>query len=183
MANDIDKLIKFYNLDINKSGIFWFNFPHQTKINPNSEITKELAKKYCILIGRFLELNFLYNTINDSVLSIIFNKYIRKKNIKGVRCFSENKISLAINGDFLLCPYDDECIVGNIYTGIDWDKVESYIPPHCKECEIWQSCMNSCIMNITDNECYISKVIYKHFYKLMYKYGFNYEYLEKHIKE
>ena len=107
---------------------------------------------------------------------------IRKRNIRGVRCCNENKVSLAINGDFLLCPYDD-IVVGNIYEGIDWDKVESYIPERCKNCPLWESCMNTCIANITENECYISKVLHKHFYKLMDKYGYTYEQLEELIKE
>lgn len=183
LSNDIKKLIEFYNLDINKSGVFWFNFPHQTRVNLNNNITKEFAKQYCLLMGRFLELDFLADRITEqSVLGIFFNIYIRKRNIRGVRCFSEQKISLAINGDFLLCPYDDIC-VGNIYTGIDWDKVESYIPKRCKQCEQWQSCMNTCIANVTENECYISKVLYKHFHKLIDKYGYSYEYLATHIKE
>lgn len=183
LATDRNMLIQRYNLELPINSTFWLNFPHQTTVNPNTCVTKDLAKEYCLIIGRFLELDFLTKNIDtSSVISIAFNTFIRKRNVRGVRCCNENKVSLAINGDFLLCPYDD-IVVGNIYDGIDWDKVESYIPERCKGCPLWESCMNTCIANITENECYIAKVLHKHFYKLMEKYGYTYEQLEELIKE
>ena len=183
LAADRNNLIQQYQLNLPINSTFWLNFPHQTNVNPNTCVTKDLAKEYCVIIGRFMELDFLTKNIdNSSVISIVFNTFIRRRNIRGVRCCNENKVSLAINGDFLLCPYDD-IVVGNIYDGIDWNKVESYIPERCKGCPLWESCMNTCIANITENECYISKVLHKHFYKLMDKYGYTYEQLEELIKE
>ena len=183
IAKELQRVSIMHNLQVDMDAPFWINFPHQTTINHNTNVTIELAQQYCSILGRFLELDFKRDRIHKgSVLGFVFNRMIRKRSIRGVRCCNENKVSLAINGDFLLCPYDD-IVVGNIYDGIDWDKVESYIPERCKGCPLWESCMNTCIANITENECYISKVLHKHFYKLMDKYGYTYEQLEELIKE
>lgn len=190
LMNDIDSEIEHYKLQIHK-GTKHLNFPHSTDINHNDMIDKELAKKYCRVICRFLELEFIelksadYNKVNwyrdFPVIKKCFSRYVREQDIRGVKCCNENITPMTIEGKFLLCPYDEQC-VGDIYNGIDWDKVESYIPDRCKGCPQWKSCMNTCIANITDNECYISKVIHKHFYKLMNKYGFNYQFMDDNFK-
>lgn len=170
-----------------KETSYWFNFVHQTKLANNNKVTRELAKKYCQTLARELELDFIkffrrkYNISDCGVLILTFNKWIRKSKDRGVKCCRESVIPMTIDGKFLLCPYDEQ-YVGDIYTGIDWNKVESYIPDRCKGCQLWESCMNTCIANITENECYISKVIYKHFYKLMDKYGVDYNFMENRIK-
>lgn len=188
---DIDKLIQDINkckcrYEIKESNNHWLNFVHQTGLNPNEKITRNIARNYCLYIANKLELDFLnYRmrgfSINEcSMLVMCFNKWIRKRNVRGIKCCNEQTIVMTISGKFLLCPYDEQ-YVGDIYTGIDWNKVESYIPDRCKKCDLWQSCMNTCIANITDNECYISKVIHRHFYKLMAKYNVSYEKLEQII--
>lgn len=162
----------------------WFNFPHQTIDNNNNETTLELVKKYCKTMAVIIETDFIKykqgQRFNLSALGMGFEKWIRKSNARGVKCFNSQKINLTIDGRFLLCPYGEQ-YVGDIYTGIDWNKVESYIPDKCKSCPQWESCMNNCIANITDNECYISKVMYKHFYKLMNKYNVTYDELANFI--
>lgn len=190
LLQDIESEINRYHLNIN-IGTRHINFPHSTNINKNDMIDRELAKKYCMIICRFLELDFIkLKSINDykqvnwfkdfPVIKKCFERYIKKQEIRGVKCCNENITPMTIEGKFLLCPYDEQ-YVGDIYTGIDWDKVESYIPDRCKGCPQWKSCMNTCIANVTDNECYISKVIYKHFYKLMDKYNYDYNFMNEHI--
>ena len=190
LISDIESEIDRYDLNIPK-GTRHINFPHSTNINHNDGIDRELAKKYCKIICRFLELEFIklksdnsssYGNFGYPVIYMCFDRYIRIKNIRGVKCCNENVTPMTIEGKFLLCPYDEQ-YVGDIYTGIDWNKVESYIPDRCKGCSQWKSCMNTCIANITDNECFISKVIYKHFYKLMEKYNFDYQYLDKRFEK
>lgn len=163
----------------------WLNFPHQTTENPNDETNRDLAKKYCQIIAINIESDFIKykkgQRNNLSALGMAFNKWIRKNAGKGVKCFNEHKMNIALDGRFLLCPYGEK-YVGNINDGVDWTKVESCIPARCKDCPQWPSCMNTCITNITDNECYISKVMYKHFYKLLSKYNVSYEELEQNIR-
>lgn len=187
LLDDIQRISRKYKL-YNKINRVWLNFTHQTEINANEQITKDFAKKYCLLMCNLLESEMLSikngnSTIKDCpVLSIGFNKWVRKHKRRGCACMNENKIQLNIAGQFMLCPYGDK-IVGDIYSGIDWDLVESYLPEKCKSCDIWESCENQCIANITDNECFISKVMNKHFRKLMTKYNMPYEYLAREISE
>lgn len=185
LTKEVKALRNAYNLAHADSWYFWFNAYHQTK-DGNIIISKDYFKLYCYYLGTKLELEFLdyaktrkwgyYPLIGNS-----FNKWVRRNEYRGLKCCHENNITLAINGDFLLCPYGD-IKVGDIYTGIDWDLVESYIPERCKNCPQWESCHNTCIANITENECYIAKVMHKHFYKLMAKYNVTYDELEEKIR-
>lgn len=188
LLTDIRDLSSRYSLQ-NTHKLPMLNFPHQTTINPNPQIDRALAQEYCRIIGRFLELEFMEyqkekatngrisNKNTYSVITSVFERMIRKRNIRGVKCCNELKIPMTIDGRFLLCPYDEQ-YVGDIYSGVDWDKVEGYIPKRCKDCPQWQSCMNICIANVTDNECYISRILYRHFYKLLSKYNVTYEELD-----
>lgn len=185
LSQDVLNLRSKYNLTHKESQYFWFNFYHQTA-NAPIELRTSYIFDYCNALAIKLECEF-QDYINSHrvwnyypVIGNSFNKWIRRKNYQGIKCLNPNNISLTISGDFLLCPYGD-IKVGDIYTGIDWNKVESYIPERCKNCPQWGSCMNTCIANITENECYISKVMYKHFYKLMAKYNVTYEELESKI--
>lgn len=154
---------------------FFPNFIHQTIDNPNKEITKETAKEYCKQFAVLLEndmINYKNGNMNDS-LGIFYylatTKFSKKIYNKGFACCNEKMINLVIDGTILLCPYG-HIKIGDIYNGIDWNLVNSYKPERCKKCELWEVCRNQCIANITDNECYIFKVIYRHYKKLLKKY-------------
>lgn len=173
---EIDRLL--LHIGDNKSKSLWLNFPHQTSVNRNEEADKELAKRYCQIIGQSLEADFIRFKSGDrqglNVLWMSFNKWGKKKVDRGVACCNENKHSITLDGRFLLCPYGQD-YVGDLTTGLDYNKVESYIPDRCKRCEQWEYCGNSCIANITNAECYIARVLHKHLFKLMEKYQVTYE--------
>ena len=160
----------------------WENFPHQTRKSPNPHVTKELAQDYCRFMAVETENDFKElargNDMNLSALNAAFRLWVKKKSARGISCFNPEHINLDVAGNFLLCPYGNEK-VGDISTGIDWKKIESFIPDRCRSCPIWDSCHNTCIANTTENECYIARVMNRHIKKLMRKYDISYERLEK----
>lgn len=176
LTNEVNRLLK--HIGDTQANSMWLNFPHQTVVNENKESNRELAKLYCTIIGQRIECDFIKfkagNKKGLNVLGMAFKKWVKLKTTRGVACCNENIHSLTIDGRFLLCPYGQE-YVGDLTTNIDFDKVESYIPNRCKSCSLWNVCNNSCIANITDTECYIAKILHRHFMKLMTKYNITYE--------
>lgn len=155
----------------NKNLLSYPNFIHQTKNSPNYDLVdNNSVNTYISFICNELALEYkMYKDGMELNILPFLKRYIdyltrniSYKNVKGVRCCNENHIHLLMNGNFSLCSYDG-IIVGDIYSGVDWDKVNSYIPNKCKECKYWYVCRNHCIANITDNECKIFKRIYSFF--------------------
>lgn len=70
----------------------------------------------------------------------------------------------------MLCAYGHH-FVGDIYSGLDLEKVASYMPDRCKHCQLWRRCKNTCIANITENECKISKAMYRYFEERLERLG------------
>lgn len=173
---DIASLQEKNDLHSYYRGQFFPNFAHQTALSPSADLTKKQAQEYVVQFARQLEceciaLNGGENIRKLPLLSGVLKRWFFKRNYKnGVRCCNPNIENMTISGDFLLCPYNT-IKVGDIYTGIDYALVDSYKPERCKSCELWDICKNPCIMNITDNECYIFKTLYKHFLKLVKKYN------------
>lgn len=159
----------------------WVNFPHQTEVNHNDSVSRDLAVRYCQVMAVALEGDFLRlkhgQKHNLSALGMAFHKWLETSSGRGVKCCNDDVLNVTLDGRFLLCPYGTE-FVGDIYNGVDWDAVESHIPERCKSCPLWDVCRNTCIANITTNECYISRVMYRHILKLMGKYRVSYEDLE-----
>ena len=151
-------------------------FVHQTKNSPNEDTTREDAKSYIQQYARRLELGLMNYDPEGSIFSLgaayaFIRHFINHKPYEvGCRCCNPNNITVTIDGRFLLCPYGDT-YVGDIYKGVDWDLVESHIPDKCKTCPFKLLCGPSCIANITDNECYIFRVLYCHYKKLLKKYN------------
>ena len=151
-------------------------FVHQTKNNPNSDTTKEDVDSYIKQYAKHLELGLMSYDPEGSIFSLgaahaFIRHFINHKPYEvGCRCCNPNNITVTLDGRFLLCPYGDT-YVGDIYKGVDWDLVESYIPDKCKTCPFKLLCGPSCIANITDNECYIFRVLYRHYKKLLKKYN------------
>lgn len=83
-----------------------------------------------------------------------------KKETLGCACFNPKSINLTLDGKFLLCPYKTDTI-GDIYSGIQWNQIK--LPNKCLICPIRHICRNTCIANITENECIIAKEMYKYF--------------------
>ena len=185
---EIDLFRKRYWDDTTQAS-FYPNFIHQTKMSPGNDIDKNTAIKYVTEYGGILELDFLKFKKNGNikplnVLKNAFNKWVKKKDVRGVACFNQNHVNLTIGGDFLVCPYNPNTKVGDIYNDIDWDLIEEkYLPERCRNCKIKDICKCTCVENITTNECYIAKVLHRHTIKLMKKYEYTYEDLEKLIDE
>lgn len=187
---DLDTISGNINSLMNKYGKYNNsipNFPHQTKYAPNHDIAdKEVAKLFVSQLCTRMEVDIMklknLDTANIYTFSFMIHKlrklYINNYNLRiprGVACFHDNNISMTISGKFLVCSYDKESSVGNIYTGIDWDMVESFVPDRCKECSIRDICKNTCVMNITDNECFIERNLHKHLYRCLEKYDMTLE--------
>lgn len=173
----------------NSVASFYPNFAHQTKLSPGEGINQETVIKYVTEYGGILELDFLRlkRTGNIKPLNVLknaFNKWVRRKDIRGVACFNQSHVNLTISGDFLICPYNPDTKIGDIYNDVDWNLVEEkYLPKRCRNCKIKDTCKCTCVENITTNECYIAKVLHKHTIKLMNKYEYTYEDLKKLIDE
>lgn len=90
---------------------------------------------------------------------------------RGIRCFNENLHNMTLDGRFILCPYNDSKVVGDIYKGIDYDIVESYLPERCLSCSIKDICRGSCVENVTKNECYIARTMNRWLEKVMARYN------------
>ena len=147
-------------------------FVHQTINKPNNNLIKDnTLNDYLMFIKLSLDNEFeICKNKNISPLDMpfiyAFHRAITKiKKIKsswGVKCCNEYNIQLLANGDFMLCGYGTTK-VGDIYSGIDTEKVESFIPEKCKQCSLWNICRNPCVLNVTDNECKIVKEVYPFF--------------------
>ena len=46
-------------------------------------------------------------------------------------CINERMLPLAVDGRFMACPYGTN-FVGDIYTGVDWNKVDELTPKNAK---------------------------------------------------
>ena len=166
IALEIDNLKQKYSLNLSYPGALNFIcFPHQTEYSPNTEITEEDVKTYIDQLQ--LQLSYFIYRVKqgEDINSMWFlqnaiSKWLKPKTYDGFACFNENNLHLTLDGRFLLCPYDYS-YVGNIITGIDWKKVHEYEPNRCKSCEIKHICKNTCIANITENECLIAKSMHK----------------------
>lgn len=155
-------------------------FVHQTKNSPNEETTREDAKSYIQQYAQRMELGIMKYTPESNIFSLgAMHAFIRHflnhhPYEKGCRCCNPRNVTVTLDGRFLLCPYGDTYI-GDIYKGVDWNLVDSYIPNQCKECPFKEICGPACVANITDNECYIFRCLYRHYKKLLKKYNIDEE--------
>lgn len=168
--NDVSKATQISK----KNLVSYPNFIHQTIDNPNFDlVTDEAVDKYIKFVCNEMAYEYKYKKQGVSTDYLPYLRYFeneqdRAKDLiskQGVRCCNEDNVHLNANGDFMLCSYGHN-IVGNIYTGIDWNKVNASIPSKCKNCSYWQVCRNKCVANITDSNCKIFQGIYE-FYKNM----------------
>jgi len=156
-------------------------FIHQTAAVEDGT-TKETAKEYCRQMAKILEPEIIsllnlpeeerfgrmmqYHTLRKAIGKWM----IDKTPTDGIRCFNENVHAISLDGRFLLCPYNDKRVVGDIEHGIDWEKIRSMRPKKCLECPIFNICRCTCIANVTDNECYIARTMNKWLNKVADKY-------------
>lgn len=173
LDKDINALCTRYNIP----KYYFPNFIHQTALAPNEDmVDTDTVKKYVQQIGERLELDFIKFKFGNSLASLpilnwcIYTMFKDKSHVQGVKCFRNDKINMSLDGQFLLCHYS-AIKVGDIYRDINWEYVESFVPKRCKQCEFWNICKNTCVENITENECVIFKSLYRHFLKLLTKYS------------
>lgn len=176
IKNDIKELMRIKFNNPPDLSYFFPNFIHQTSIAPNNDVTINTAKEYVVQLAQLLELDMIAfkNGAKIKELPILsgllFRWFRSDYHVSGVRCCNENVLNLNVAGEFMLCPYSYK-LVGNIYDGVDWSQVINYLPARCIGCNILHICKNQCIENITENECFIFKVMYKHIHRLFDKYN------------
>lgn len=157
-------------------------FIHQTSfVKDTTDINT--AKEYCQKISKIIEKEIvsIMSTQKQNEREQLFgNAYTLKKALgkwlvprepfKGCRCFNESIHCMSLDGRFLLCPYSDKRVIGNIEKGIDWHKADEYIPEKCKKCNIFSICRGACIANVTENECYIARTMNRWLEKVCARY-------------
>lgn len=163
IAQDITILKEQYDLKNIETESFLnhINFPHQTRYAPNVLVTKKQAEEYIYQYLRLLEIPFkayMQGTPLDRIflLKRALKRWVVPKTYKGCVCCNDVTHSLTIDGRFMFCPYGNQ-FVGDIETGIDFNRVNELIPDRCKDCELWNVCRNTCVANITTHECYITQ--------------------------
>ena len=162
IGEDINELIKNKKLNIKSSGQFHhINFLHTTDINKDVELTNEDVIKYTnqykdLLVNAFCAYLSGEPLENIFVLKRALKKWFVKKEYVGCACCNNLSHSLTLDGRFMLCSYGNK-FVGDITHGIDFDLVDRLIPNRCKKCPIWGICRNTCVANVTEQECHIAK--------------------------
>lgn len=156
-------------------------FIHQTAAVDDGT-NNETAKEYCRQMARIIEPEILslINTPEENRLASMINYhttrkalgkwYVPKPPTAGTRCFNEEVLCVSLDGRFLLCPYNDKRVVGDVTTGVDWEKVSALRPAKCLKCGIFNICRCSCLANVTDNECYIARTMNRWLNKVIDRY-------------
>ena len=160
------------------------NFVHSTSKNGVLS-DKDLANSYILQVTKLTEIAIqLYKKYGfmNTFLRNVFTNYVMVKDFNGIRCFNNKYVSILADGTICSCPYTLEP-VGDIFhlDEIDWNQVEdTYSKESCKTCEIFNVCRNFCCVDVTENQCYVSKELYKNVSSLMDKYGITYlEFFDK----
>ena len=163
---------------LKKCASFFPNFIHSTKNVLDSSTTLEEAKEYLRQITPMIEIELMTLVQSDEVNPLrtraMLNKALQywwvEKDYRGIRCANENSYSIALNGKFLMCPYEHE-FIGDIYTGLDLEKIDKLTPEKCKVCPIFNICRGSCWANKTNQECYIARKMNKWLNVVIDKWG------------
>ena len=160
------------------------NFVHSTSQTGDLS-DREMAKSYVDQITELAEESLvLYKKGNlTPFLQGLFSHYIRKKRYHGVRCCNDIYVPMLVDGTICICPYTFEK-VGDIFhlDEIDWDRIkDKYARKSCHSCELYDICGDYCCMNVTDDECFIMRQLYKNVTDLMKKYDISYEELNEAI--
>lgn len=165
LGDDIEALKRKHNLgNIQTPGVIHHVcFLHQTDYALNDSVSEDDVESY---ISQFqVQLDYLFNcychgrSLSETfLLRRALQKWYTVKSPEGVACCNSNVHALTLDGRFILCAYGHH-FVGDIYSGLDLEKVASYVPERCRHCELWHRCKNTCIANVTENECKISKAM------------------------
>lgn len=166
LKTELDWLVSANRLK--KCQSFFPNFIHTTQNVEGSSTTLDTAKNYLLQLTPMVEVELISLLSSDEENPLrtraLLNKCLQywwiKKDYKGLRCANETMYPIALDGRFLMCPYEHE-FIGNIYTGMDFNKIEAITPERCKVCPIFDVCKGSCWANKTNHECYIARKMNK----------------------
>ena len=183
IKNELEVLVSVNRLKNCPS--FFPNFVHTTKNVTDGATSLDTAKEYLRQISRLIEVELMTLRQSDEENPLrtraMLNKALQywwvEKDYRGVRCANENSYSIALNGKFILCPYEHE-FIGDIYTGLDLEKIDRLTPQKCKVCPIFNICKGSCWANKTNQECYIARKMNKWLNIVIDKWGVKEKVLE-----
>ena len=152
------------------------NFIHQTSLVPGNKTSLDTVKNYIQQLAPLIEtelIAFMRTPVLDCLKDypLLYKSVVDwwlTKEYKGIKCANENIVPMTIEGNFMACPYRYEYI-GNIYTGFNWEKLDSLVPAKCKVCPIKNICKASCWTNITNQECYLARTMNKWLNKVIEK--------------
>lgn len=163
-------------LDAVQPNILHFNFPHQTE-NARVAVSEADVDAYITYLCRRLDSDLFELTRGNLPLRQLneLNKYVQRyasaaPHTEGVACCNTTLLNMNLAGEFTLCPYSHK-VVGDIYRGLDMEKVTGFIPERCRKCSLFPYCRNTCIENTTDNECRIFMATFTRFLALCEEYG------------
>lgn len=151
-------------------------FIHEVESAPNATESMNDVKRYLEAYSRFVELQIIKQKMIGTgrdmfALRHAVNTWLTKKKYSwGVQCSNQFKLTVALDGRFLKCPYASK-YYGNIYDGYDIEKEESEIPPKCRKCPIREYCRNTCIENKTSHECVIARKMHEFLKRMEEKHG------------
>lgn len=165
LKNDVERLVAANKM--RRLSSFLPEFVHQTNIVAHTNTTLDTVKRYILQITPMLETEMIaYASEPDPkwgdyyALYKAIGKWWIKKNYKGIRCINERMLPLTVDGRFMACPYGTN-FVGDIYTGVDWNKVDELTPKKCKICPIRDVCKGACWANMTSHECYLARTMHR----------------------
>lgn len=173
ITDDIAKL----GLPITDPELVKIGFVHQTKDAPNIMFTRKVAERYCDeclnQIEKALVLYEMHPKTYRRAFQTLINPWLRYRDYLGsdsILCCNRYLFNAGLDGTLYLCPYGG-IEVGSIETGVNWNKIKSYIPERCHKCSCRKTCGCSCVANITEHECYIHKKMFERITELLKKYG------------
>ena len=178
LESDISGFIHKYQLrNLAAGGGAFLHFLHETN-NSGKLTTIEDARTYLKYLKQAFELETIkikyYKKRPDVIVGNSLRRWWRPKTYdRGFACCNSNSIPMTISGKFLRCSYEN-IFFGDIYSGVDWGRLEAVKPDRCKHCTIWNICKNTCIANVGICECLISKEMHNFIGRMQKKYDIDF---------
>lgn len=186
LKKDVERLVAHNRMQ--RLDSFLPEFIHQTSQVQNSTTTLSTVKRFILQVTPMIENEIIAFSVDPNpsfskyyCLYKALKKWWEPKSFKGMRCINERVVPMTIDGRFLACPYGAD-FVGDIYTGIDWEKLDELTPQKCKVCPIKDICKGACWANVTNHECYLARTMHRWLETVIDRWGVK-EKLQKTLKE